>query len=69
MLGSYLNFMAASTQLLVNPILGLQAKFNEEDFERFIKEKNYEIEHRETVKIKKIRRFVMNLRTAKRDIL
>ena len=48
-LGSYLNFMAASTQLLINPILGLQAKFSEEDFERFIKEKNYEIEHKDTI--------------------
>ena len=41
--------MAASTQLLINPILGLQAKFSEEDFERFIKEKNYEIEHKDTI--------------------
>lgn len=48
-LGSYLNFMAAATQLLVNPILGLQAKFSEADFDKFIREKNCEIEHNDTV--------------------
>ena len=36
-LGSYVNLMSASTQLLVNPILGLQPKYNEEDFEEFSK--------------------------------
>lgn len=32
-LGTYLNLMNAATQLLVNPILGLQPKFTEEDFQ------------------------------------
>ena len=36
-LGAYVNLMSASTQLLVNPILGLQPKYNEEDFEEFSK--------------------------------
>ena len=36
-LGSYLNLMKASTQLLVNPILGLQAKYSENDYDEFIK--------------------------------
>lgn len=34
-LGSYVNLMNSSTQLLVNPIMGLQPKFSEEDFNRF----------------------------------
>lgn len=40
-LGSYLNLMLSSTQLLVNPILGLQAKYNEEDYKKFVTAKNY----------------------------
>ena len=35
-LGSYVNLMEASTQLLVNPILGLQPRFTEEDYQRWI---------------------------------
>lgn len=34
-LGSYVNMMLASTQLLINPIKGLQPKYNEEDFKNF----------------------------------
>lgn len=34
-LGAYVNLMFASTQLLVNPILGLQAKYGEQDFEKY----------------------------------
>ena len=34
-LGSYVNLMSSSTQLLVNPILGLLPKYTEEDFEEF----------------------------------
>ena len=34
-LGSYVNLMSSSTQLLVNPILGLLSKYMEEDFEEF----------------------------------
>lgn len=33
-LGSYVNLMEASTRLLINPILGLQPKFSEQDFEK-----------------------------------
>jgi septal ring factor EnvC (AmiA/AmiB activator) len=32
-LGSYVNLMSSSTQLLVNPILGLQSKYSESDLE------------------------------------
>lgn len=35
-LGAYVNLMNASTQLLVNPILGLQPKFTQKDLEAFI---------------------------------
>ena len=35
-LGSYVNLMSASTQLLVNPILGLQPKYTEEDYRTYI---------------------------------
>lgn len=35
-LGSYVNLMNSSTQLLVNPILGLQPKYSEEDFEAYL---------------------------------
>ena len=38
-LGSYLNLINSSTQLLINPILGLQPKYTEEDYERFFEEK------------------------------
>ena len=34
-LGSYVNLMVSSTQLLVNPIAGLQARFSEKDYDAF----------------------------------
>lgn len=38
-LGTYLNLMNSSTQLLVNPILGLQPKYSESDIEAFSQDK------------------------------
>lgn len=35
-LGAYVNLMNASTQLLVNPIEGLQPKFAEEDYKKYL---------------------------------
>ncbi len=35
-LGAYVNLMSSSTQLLINPILGLQPNYSEEDFEQFL---------------------------------
>ena len=35
-LGSYVNLMSSSTQLLVNPIKGIQPKYNSEDLDQFI---------------------------------
>ena len=37
-LGAYVNLMNSSTQLLVNPIMGLQPKFTEGDLENYAKE-------------------------------
>ncbi|MCC8136008.1 MAG: hypothetical protein LIO40_04960 [Ruminococcus sp.] len=34
-LGAYVNLMESSTMLLVNPILGLQPKYTEQDYEKF----------------------------------
>ena len=34
-LGSYVNLMLSSTQLLVNPIMGLQPKYSDDDFDKF----------------------------------
>lgn len=41
-LGAYVNFMEASTMLLVNPILGLQPKFSEQDFKSLCASENTE---------------------------
>lgn len=35
-LGSYVNLMNSSTQLLVNPIIGLQPKYNKDDLKKYI---------------------------------
>lgn len=42
-LGSYVNLMNSSTQLLVNPIMGLQPKYTEEDLEKYSSERNVRI--------------------------
>lgn len=39
-LGAYVNLMEASTQLLVDPIMGLQPNYTEEDFEKFASQGN-----------------------------
>lgn len=39
-LGAYVNLMEASTMLLVNPILGLQPKYTEQDFEKLCASEN-----------------------------
>ncbi|WP_350455362.1 hypothetical protein [Slackia heliotrinireducens] len=43
-LGSYVNLMNSSTQLLVNPILGLQPKYTEEDLDEFISAESVAVE-------------------------
>ncbi|OUQ15139.1 hypothetical protein B5E87_00870 [Massilimicrobiota sp. An142] len=44
-LGTYVNIMEASTMLLVNPILGLQPKYTEEDFEKLCSSEEHIINH------------------------
>lgn len=39
-LGAYVNLMLASTQLLVNPIIGLQPKYTEVDYDEYLSWKN-----------------------------
>lgn len=41
-LGTYVNLMSSSTRLLVNPILGLQPKYSEIDFDEFVSQENDE---------------------------
>lgn len=53
-LGSYVNLMEATTMLLVNPILGLQPKYSEQDFENLCEyerdtNNKYFVEHRNFV--------------------
>lgn len=43
-LGSYVNLMNASTQLLVNPILGLQPKYTESDLDELISQGYVDVE-------------------------
>lgn len=43
-LGSYVNLMHSSTQLLINPIKGLKAKFSQEDFDSFMDMKSKDID-------------------------
>ena len=35
-LGTYVNLVSSSTALLINPIIGIQQKYNEEDFKRYL---------------------------------
>lgn len=41
---TFVNFMYASTQLLVNPILGLQPKYTEKDYSEFLNSIDYSID-------------------------
>lgn len=46
-LGSYVNLMNSSTQLLVNPIIGLQPKYSEHDMEKYISSHKKNIDEKE----------------------
>ena len=46
-LGAYVNLMNSSTQLLVNPILGLLPKYSETDFEAFVAHEPYKAKARQ----------------------
>ena len=45
-LGSYVNLMSASSQLLVNPIMGLQPNYTEKDLDTFFLSNSVETEYR-----------------------
>ena len=46
-LGSYVNLMNSSTQLLVNPIMGLQPKYSEHDLEEYLSSHKKDIDEKE----------------------
>lgn len=56
-LGSYYNLMEATTMLLVNPILGLQPKFNDNDFKMFLEIQSEPVKE----KLKKNRNMILSL--------
>lgn len=60
-LGTYVNFMHSSTQLLVNPILGLQAKYSEADYLHFLSNRPHELTADEAVQFKEMIIFLANL--------
>ena len=45
-LGSYVNLMSASAQLLVNPILGLQPNYTEKNLDAYFSSNKVEIDYR-----------------------
>lgn len=53
-LGSYLNLMLSSTQLLVNPIMGLQPKYSEGDFDVFLSNEKKHEEAKFCIKFKSL---------------
>lgn len=56
-LGAYYNLMEASTMLLVNPILGLQQKFSDNDFKMFLKTQSEPVKE----KLKKNKNMILYL--------
>ncbi len=60
-LGTYLNFMHSSTQLLVNPILGLQPKYSEKDYIDFVSDNENRITKDERSNFKEMIIFLANL--------
>ena len=57
-LGAYVNLMNSSTQLLINPIKGLQPKYTEKDFNEFI---SWEKKKIDTEKGKKYKNLIIAL--------
>lgn len=51
-LGSYVNLMLSSTQLLINPIKGLETKFTDEDFKSYLFSKEQKVETSTCIKYK-----------------
>ena len=59
-LGTFLNQMISSTQLLINPIMGLQPNYSEDDLEKFLSCHRVEPKYREK-QIKKLVIYMANL--------
>lgn len=60
-LGTYVNFMHSSTQLLVNPILGLQPKYSKEDYIDFLSSRDNQMSTDESNEFEEIIIFLANL--------
>ena len=60
-LGSYVNLMLSSTQLLVNPIMGLQPKYSEDDFDKFLCWKKKHVKMELCIKFKSLIMSLSNL--------
>lgn len=60
-LGTYLNFMRSSTQLLINPILGLQPKYTEKDYLDFLASNQQQLSSKEAVQFEETIIFLTNL--------
>lgn len=60
-LGTYVNLMNSSTQLLVNPILGLQPKYSQQDFIAYTQMNSSTMKAGETVQLAEAIVFLSNL--------
>lgn len=60
-LGTYVNLMNSSTQLLVNPILGLQPKYSQQDFIAYTQTNSSTMKAGETVQLAEAIVFLSNL--------
>ncbi|GMR70874.1 hypothetical protein NUITMVRA1_15520 [Aerococcus viridans] len=60
-LGTYVNLMNASTQLLINPILGLQPKYSQQDFIAYTQMNSSTMKAGETVQLAEAIIFLSNL--------
>lgn len=60
-LGTYVNFMHSSTQLLVNPILGLQPKYSKDDYIDFLSDNQDQITEDEAQQSEEVIIFLANL--------
>lgn len=60
-LGAYVNLMVSSTQLLINPIMGLTPKYGEADFEKFVSDSVKNSDISQCLKYKDLIIFLSNL--------
>jgi len=60
-LGSYVNLMNSSTQLLVNPITGLQPKYDISDLKQYIAESEKNVDDKQTTVIVSLSNLLYNI--------